>query len=135
MREVWEGGTDAGSGCAGYMVLVGAAAVHDLGLAAGDAGPGGVLSDELADHGLRHPVLLGGEDDHDGLPFYGGAASSAGGAEGRECPGGVGALSRSVYTRAGEGCRAPEDVEDQGKRAGSDRGDREVRHGRNKVYA
>ena len=44
-------------------------------------------------------------------------------------------FKRSVHPRAGAGCGAPEDVEDQGERAGSDRGDREVRDGCDAVHA
>src|SRR2546430_7812370 len=33
-----------------------------------------LLSDELADHRIRHPFFLGGADDHDGNSFYGKSA-------------------------------------------------------------
>src|SRR5438132_14156797 len=54
----------------GHLVQLGAVAVLDAGLARKDRRLQQVLSDDLADHRIRHPVFLGGTDDHDGPSFY-----------------------------------------------------------------
>ena len=62
-------------------------------------GPGGVLSDVAADHRFRHPVLLGGEDDHDGLPFHDAATSTEHSALGTQHSATEGQLADSVPFR------------------------------------
>ena len=49
-----------------YLVLLGTVAVLHPGLARRHAGPARVLPDQRAGHRLRHPVLLGGQDDDAG---------------------------------------------------------------------
>ena len=58
-------GWDARPRRARHLVLVGAVAVRDAGLAAGDAGARRVLSHRRARHGARHHLPLGRADDHD----------------------------------------------------------------------
>ncbi len=77
VSEVRQREAGAGYGRARHLVLVGPAAVHDAGLAGEDARPGGVLSDDAADYGLRDPVLLGGAHDHVRLPLHGGARAGS----------------------------------------------------------
>src|ERR1700754_265163 len=77
VHEVRWSAAGAGIGCARYLVLLGVAAVHDLGMARGDARSGGVLSHVALDHRLRHSLLLGIADDHDGLLVHDASASSA----------------------------------------------------------
>ena len=60
----------AGHRRARHLVLVGTAAVLGAGLARQHARPRRLLSDDAADHRLRHPVLLGGAHDHDELPLH-----------------------------------------------------------------
>ena len=105
------------------MVLVGIVAVFGTGLAGRDSGPRCVLSDLAADHGIRHPVLLGGAHDHDELPFHART-------QGRRRP-----VPHGVYPCAGARCRAAEDVEDQGQRHRSNRDHRAVRHRRGALHA
>ena len=50
--------TAAGSGCVGHVVQLGLVAIFDAGLAGEDRGFRKILSDELADHRIRHPVFL-----------------------------------------------------------------------------
>ena len=69
--QVRVGATEARSGRAGYVVQLGLVAIFDAGLAGEDRRLREVLSDELADHRLRHPVFLGGADDHAGDAFHG----------------------------------------------------------------
>ena len=76
--EVRIGQTAAGSGCPGYVVQLGLVAVFDAGLAGEDRRFRKILSDELADHRVRHPVFLGGADDHDGAAFYWASSLSRG---------------------------------------------------------
>src|SRR4029077_5703805 len=74
MREMRIDKADAGSGCAGYLVQLGIVAVFDARVARGYAGLSQVLSDEFADDGIRHPVFLGGADDHAGDAPHGQSA-------------------------------------------------------------
>jgi len=60
-----------GSRRSGHLVQLGAVAVLNDGLARKDGGLQEVLSDKPANHRIRHPVFLGGADDHDGPSFYG----------------------------------------------------------------
>ena len=53
-------------GRARHLVLVGAVAVLDAGLAGRNAGTEALLSDQHAGYRLRHHLLLGGADDDDG---------------------------------------------------------------------
>ena len=61
-------------GRARHLVLVGAVAVLDAGLARRDAGGEALLSDQRAGHRLRHHLLLGRPHDDDGPPFHEGGA-------------------------------------------------------------
>src|SRR5215510_6315264 len=70
MLEVRGRGVEAGYRRAGYLVLVGLAAVHNLRMAGKDARPTGFLSDDAADHRVRNSVLLGGTHDYVRLPLY-----------------------------------------------------------------
>ncbi len=54
----------AGHGRARHLVFVGTIAIHHSRLACGDARSGSVLSQFTDDYRLRHPVFLGGTDDH-----------------------------------------------------------------------
>src|SRR5947208_14144414 len=56
------------------MVQFGALALLDPGVAGEHRGFQDLLSDELADHRIRHPFFLGGADDHDGNSLYGKSA-------------------------------------------------------------
>src|ERR1700687_5997774 len=71
VREVRIGEPGTGSGRAGYLVQLGAVAVFDAGLARQNSGLRKILSDELVDHRLRHPVFLGGADDYARHSLYG----------------------------------------------------------------
>ena len=64
VRRVRIGKTGTGSRCAGHLVQLRIVAVFDAGLAGRDQGFQNLLSDQLADHRLRHPVFLGGANDH-----------------------------------------------------------------------
>src|SRR5260221_2581133 len=70
MYEVRIVQADARPGCAGYVVQLRTLAVFDAGLACRYGGFSQVLSDELADHRIRHPFFLGGADDHDGVALH-----------------------------------------------------------------
>ena len=59
--------------CAGYLVFFRALAIFYPGLARSDTRPGIFLPDDHDGNGLRHPVLLGGSDDHDGVGIYWGS--------------------------------------------------------------
>ncbi len=59
-------GAAPGRGRARHVVQFGAVAVLDARLAAADARTRGLLPDVGAGHRLRHHLLLGGPDDHDG---------------------------------------------------------------------
>src|SRR5260370_26677132 len=71
VRDLRVGESRAGSRRFGYVVQLGAMAVFDLGLAGKHSGLQGVLPDDLADHRVRHPVFLGGTDDHAWNSLYG----------------------------------------------------------------
>ncbi len=64
--------------CTGYMVFERPASLHGLWLAGragfqwADAGPCLFLSHRSSGHGIRHPLLLGGQNDHARLPFHAG---------------------------------------------------------------
>ncbi len=58
-------------GRARHLVQLGAVAVLDARLAAADAGARGLLPDARARHRLRHHLLLGRPDDHDGPQVHG----------------------------------------------------------------
>ena len=60
-----------GRGRARHLVLLGAVAVLDAGLAGADAGAGALLPDRRAGHRLRHHLLLGRPDDDDGPALHG----------------------------------------------------------------
>src|SRR5207247_11354065 len=51
--------------CPRHLVLLPALAILDSRMAAGDARAQDLLPDSVPRHRLRHPVLLGGADDHD----------------------------------------------------------------------
>ena len=63
-------------GRARHLVLLGAVAVLDAGLARRDAGAQALLSDQRAGHRLRHHLLLGRADDDDGPALHEGGAVS-----------------------------------------------------------
>ena len=113
LRDLRLGRAGAGPGRARHLVLLGALALLDPRLARGDGGPAALLPDRRAGDRLRHPLLLGGADDHDGPPLH--------------RPGAV--LARSTCT-AWCATRRREDVEDQGQRDRSARSDRGVRRRR-----
>ena len=58
--------TSAGSGCAGHLVQLGTVAVFHARLAGKNRGVRKILSDQPADHRLRHFIFLGGAHDHAG---------------------------------------------------------------------
>ena len=66
MRALRLGRTQAGSRCARYLVQFRPVAVFDAGLAGQDRRSAALLSDDAADHGLRHHLLLGRAHDHAG---------------------------------------------------------------------
>ena len=111
------GKLDAGSRRARHVVLVAALALLGLRLAREDAGPRGLLSDRRARDRLRHPLLLGRPDDH-----------------GRPALHREGAVPHGPPPRPRARGRR-EDVEDQGQRHRSARGDRGVRRRRRPVHA
>ena len=106
-----------GPGRARYLVFVAALAVLRLRLAREDRGPRGLLSDGRPGHRLRHPLLLGGADDH-----------------GRPALHREGALPHRAPSRP-RAHRRREDVEDEGQRHRSARGDRRVRRRRGALHA
>jgi valyl-tRNA synthetase len=69
LRGVRRGAAPRG-GRPGHVVLLGAVAVRDAGVAAADATAARVLPDEGALDGARHPVPVGGADDHDGPALH-----------------------------------------------------------------
>jgi len=71
VRDLQVGESRAGSRRFGYVVQLGALAVLDFGLAGKHSGLQDLLPDDLTDHGIRHPVFLGGADDHAGNSLYG----------------------------------------------------------------
>ena len=85
---------DPRRGCARHLVLVGAVAVLDTGLAGRNARTRALLSHRRAGHRLRHHLLLGCPDDDDGPAFHGRRAvphgvhphPGAGRARARKCP-------------------------------------------------
>src|ERR1700719_3443151 len=97
MHEVRIVQADTRPARAGYLVQLRTLAVFDAWLACRYAGFSQVLSDQLADHRIRHPVFLGGADDHDGAALH---AQSA--------------VPRSVLALAGAYGEWREDVEVQG---------------------
>ena len=84
-------------GRARHLVLFGAVAVLDAGLAGRDAGAEALLSDQRAGHRLRHHLLLGRAHDDDGTALQE-----------------RGAVSRRLYPRAGARCLRRENVEVEG---------------------
>ena len=72
------GGARPGPGRARHLVLLAALAVLGLRLAEGNRRPEGVLPDRRPRHGVRHPLLLGGADDHGGHALHGSAPFSTG---------------------------------------------------------
>src|SRR5580704_19623686 len=64
MRDVRFDAPGAGSRCSGYMVQFGAVAVFDARMAGEYGRLPDLLSNDTADHGLRHPVFLGGAGDN-----------------------------------------------------------------------
>ncbi len=103
MRHVRQAG-GAGSRRARHLVLLGPLADLDDGLARRHRRHAGLLSDQPADHRVRHPVLLGRPHDHDVRPLH------------RQ-----GAVRRGPPDRPRPRRARPEDVEDQGKRDGPPR--------------
>jgi len=87
------------SSCAGHLVFLGAVAVFDPRLARANRCAQDLLPDQRAGHGLRHHLLLGGPDDHDGPEVYGR----------RAVPG-------DLHPRPGARSGRSEDVEIQGQR-------------------
>ena len=100
------------------MVQFRAVAVLDHGLARQDRRPKGLLPHRAAQHGLRHPLLLGCADD-----------------DARHCDDRRGALPQGLHSRPRTRCRQAEDVQDQGQRDRPDRDDRALRHGRRSIRA
>src|SRR5207237_7427665 len=92
----------AGSRRSRYVVQVGIVAVLDAGLAGANRILQDLLSDNPADHRIRHPVFLGRADDHAGDSFHG-----------------QGSLPRSVLALAGAHGKRRENVEIQRYWAGS----------------
>src|SRR5579864_3982699 len=72
VSEVWGLQFRTSIRCAGYLVFVGIAAVHDAGLAGENARSAGVLSHVAVDHRLRNLIFLGGAHDYVRLPLHGG---------------------------------------------------------------
>ena len=98
---------DARRGRARHLVLLGAVAVLDAGLAGADARARALLSGRRAGHRLRHHLLLGRADDDDGPALHG-----------------RGAVPHRLHPRPGARRARPEDVEVEGQRhrsAGADR--------------
>ncbi len=101
-----------------HLVLFGAVAVLDLGLAGRDAGAQALLSDLDAGHRLRHHLLLGRAHDDDGAAFHE-----------------RGAVPRRLYPRAGARRLRRQDVEVEGQRHRSAGSDRRVRRRRLALHA
>ena len=93
-----------------HLVLLGAVAVLDPGLAGGDEGARALLSRRRAGDGLRHHLLLGRADDDDGPLLHGG-----------------GAVPHGLHPRARARRARPEDVEVQGQYHRSPGPDRALR--------
>ncbi len=98
-RARFHGGPAPGRGRAGYLVLLGALALLDSGLAAADARAAHLLPHLRSGHGFRHHIFLGRPHDHDGPEIHG-----------------RGAVSRSLRARPDPRSRRPEDVQIQGQR-------------------
>ena len=109
---------DARRGRARHLVLLGAVAVLDAGLAGRDAGARALLSDRRAGHRLRHHLLLGRPDDDDGPALHG-----------------RGAVPHRLHPRAGARRARRQDVEVQGQRHRPARADRRVRRRRAALHA
>ena len=105
------GRIEARRGRARHLVLVGAVAVLDSGVARADAGAGALLPDRRAGHRLRHHLLLGRPHDDDGAPFPRPRA-----------------VPHGLHPRLGARRARPEDVEIQGQHHRSPGADQEVRH-------
>ena len=98
---------DTRQGRARHLVLLGAVAVLDPGLARADARSEALLPDRRAGHRQGHPVLLGGAHDDDGPALHEGSA-----------------LPHRLPARAGDGREGAENVQVQGQHhrpAGPDR--------------
>ena len=92
-------GAAPGRGRARHLVLLGALALLHPGLAGAHSRARDLLSDLGAGHRLRHHLLLGRPDDHDGPQVHG-----------------RGAVSRRLHPRPHPRSRRPEDVEVEGQR-------------------
>ena len=96
-----------------HLVLLGAVAVRDAGLARADRDAAPPLSQRRADLGLRHHLLLGRPDGDAGLPLHG-----------RE------AVEDALSPRPGPRRQGPEDVQVEGQYGRSARPDRPLRRRR-----
>ena len=67
-------GAAPGGGRARHLVLLGAVAVRHAGVARGDAAAARLLPHRGALHRARHPLPVGGADDHDGAALHRGGA-------------------------------------------------------------
>src|SRR5882724_3183022 len=100
----------------GYLVQFGALAVFNARMAGEHGGLPEVLSDKPADHWLRHPVFLGGADDHAGDSLYG-----------------QGSLPRRLSAHASAHGKRGENVQVQRDGTGSGGAQSAVRYGRDAV--
>ena len=96
----YAGALHARRGRARHLVLVGAGAVLDAGLARADDGAGPVPALDRARHRLRHHLLLGRPDDHDDDPLH------------RQ-----GAVPPRLHPRPGARLARPEDEQERRQRA------------------
>ena len=117
VRALRVGRDYAGDRRAGHLVFIGAAAGVGVRLAQRDGGDARgfrhVLSDQPAGDGIRHPVFLGGADDHAGMLVLFRCSAARWFAAPVE---GFGAVPRGLHPCAGARRQPGEDVEDQGER-------------------
>ena len=114
----WKSSDHARRGRARHLVLLGAVAVLDAGLAGRDAGAEALLSDLGAGHRLRHHLLLGRAHDDDGPAFHEGSA-----------------VPRRLHPPPGARRLRRQDVEVEGQRRRSARRHRRIRRRRAALHA
>ena len=102
---------DAGSRCARHLVQQRPLALQHPRLARADRGPGHLLPDHRAGDRLRHHLLLGGANDHDGSRVHG-----------------RGAVPLRLPARPRPRRAGPQDEQEPGQRPRPARPDRPVRH-------